>query len=122
MSSVQHILMVVASLILLLAVLALIARRRLQLRYALLWIILAVTLVVCAAFPVPMFVLSRFLGFETSSNFIFFVAVLFLLLNLLSLTVVVSRQAEAIKDCVQLIGILEHEIESAKTEAETNNE
>lgn len=110
MSPIQQLLMTFASLLVLIVVFGMVAKKKLLLRYALLWIALSVLLVFCAIFPAPLFSLAHLLGFESSSNFIFVMAVLFLLVSVLSLTAVVSKQSEAIKNAVQRIAILEHEL------------
>lgn len=110
MSAAQQFVMIFASLVILIVVFGMVANKKLLLRYALLWIALSVLLVLCAVIPGPLFSLAHWLGFESSSNFIFVMAVLFLLVSVLSLTAVVSKQSEAIKNAVQRIAILEHEL------------
>lgn len=110
MSVVQQLLMSLASFAVFIIVFGMVAKKKLLLRYALLWIVLSVLLVLCALVPGPLFSLAHWLGFESSSNFIFVVAVLFLLVSVLSLTAVVSKQSEAIKNAVQRIAILEYEL------------
>lgn len=111
MSPIQQLLMTFASLLVLIVVFGMVAKKKLLLRYALLWIVLSVLLVFCAIVPGPLFSLAHWLGFESSSNFIFVMAVLFLLVSVLSLTAVVSKQSEAIKNAVQRIAMLEHELD-----------
>lgn len=106
MITLAQILLIVVSIIFVVYIITLISRRRLLLRYSLLWIALSVILVFCAIFPEPIYRLSSFFGFELASNFIFLVAILFLLAISLSLSVIASRQTAYIKSLVQEVALL----------------
>ena len=97
----------VACLLLFVYVIHLVKRERLQLKYSLLWLALGATVLVLALMPDPLFTLGRMMGFETTSNFIFFTGFMFLLLIALSLSAIVSKQATAIKNLTQRIAIIE---------------
>ena len=84
----------------------LIKRKKLLLKYSLLWLALSVVAGLCALFPGPLFSLAQLLGFETASNFIFVIGFFFLLAICLSLSVIASRQTEYIKTLVQDLAIL----------------
>lgn len=110
MSHVLQCLCIALSLSLLIYVLYLVKRDKLQLRYSLLWLFLAVSVFFCSLIPSMLFELSQSLGFETPSNFIFFCAALVLLLISLGLSSIVSRQMISIKNLTQKIALLEHEL------------
>ena len=74
----------------------LVARERLLLKYSLLWMALTVVIVLCALFPQPLYSISSFLGFETPSNFIFFIGLFFLLAISLSLRQPAPKHAHMI--------------------------
>lgn len=63
MSLVQQSIMVCLSLLLLFIVLSMVTKRKLQLRYALLWVFLSLVMVVCSLMPGPLFALHTWLGF-----------------------------------------------------------
>ena len=84
----------------------LVARERLLLKYSLLWMALTVVIVLCALFPQPLYSISSFLGFETPSNFMFF-----LLAISLSLSSIASKQALMIKNLVQEQALLAKKLE-----------
>lgn len=84
-----------------------VSRGRLLLRYSLIWLIAAVITALAAIFPLPIFALSSALGFTIPLNFILFVAVFFLLVICLSLSVIVSRQQIKIKNLAQRIALLD---------------
>lgn len=96
---------------LVLYVLRLIHRDRLELRYALLWFLLSIVLSLLALFPSLVAFLSDFLGFELTSNFLFFIAIFFLLLQALSLSSTVSKQQQAIKNLSQAVALLQHQVD-----------
>lgn len=121
MPLIQQLLMISASITLFAIVFYMISKKGLQLRYSLLWFVLSLSIVLCALSPEPLFRIAHFFGFQSSSNFIFVLAVMFLLIILLSLTVVVSKQATAIKNAIQRIAILEHEIDDLKMNQKEND-
>ena len=102
--------LVAVSIVLLVIVLRLIASGRLQLRYALLWLVLGAAIVFCSLFPDVLFSLNHIFGFEAPSNLVFAIGLFFLLLIVLTLSVVLSRQAVSIKNLTQRIALLEHEL------------
>ena len=120
MTSVLRAVLVVFSLLFVVAVLRLVSRGRLRLKYSLLWMGLGLVLMVCAVFPGLVSTVSRALGFGLASNFVFFVALVGLLGISLSLTVIVSRQAEMIRSLVQQVALLAKRVEELERTAEGN--
>lgn len=94
-----------------------VSRNRLLLKYSLLWIALALTMLVCSFSPNPIFTISSYIGFENPSNFIFVVALFFLLSICLSLSIIVSKQEMKIKDLIQEQALLE-----TKTQVDVTSE
>lgn len=84
---------------------------KLLLRYALLWLVLAVVIMLAALFHNCIYPISDMLGFEAPSNFIFLIALFFLLAICLSLSIIVSGQARKIKSLVQNLAILENKVD-----------
>ncbi len=111
MSDALRLVAAAACLILFIYVIHLVKHERLQLKYSLLWLAFGATVLVLALIPGPLFALGRMLGFETTSNFIFFTGFIFMLLIALSLSAIVSKQAVAIKNLTQRIAIIECEID-----------
>lgn len=91
-----------------------VGNERFLLKYALLWLALAVLILLCAVFPRPLFYLASFLGFGTASNFIFFVGLFFIIAICLSLTAIVSKQAIRIKNLTQALALFEYEQRKSK--------
>ena len=72
-------------------------------------------LLAAALFPDSIFALSERLGFETPSNFIFFVGLFCLLAIALSLSVIVSKQALMIKNLTQRLALVDHELRELRS-------
>ena len=73
---------------------------------------LVLVLVLSALFPQPLCYLSSAMGFATPSNFIFVLGFVFVILIMLSLSLIASKQADAIKNLTQRVALLEKDIES----------
>lgn len=73
----------------------------LLLRYSLLWLLLAILLLIVALWPDPIFLISRILGFNASSNFIFLIAIFFLLIISLTHARAISKQAIQTRKLIQ---------------------
>lgn len=97
---------IVFAIVLLGFVLHLVAQGRLVLKYALLWLTLAVAILVCAIFPQIIYVCASFVGFSVPSNFALLVGVLFLLVIVLSLSIIVSWQSQYIRRLVQEVALI----------------
>lgn len=108
---VLRIIVVVACVAFMLLVCKQVSAGRLLLKYSLLWLTLAFVTILASVFPEPVYWISRFFGFDTPSNFVFFAALFFLLTICLSLSVVVSKQAIRMKNLVQRQALLEKRIE-----------
>lgn len=111
-----RIVVVITCVVFLAAVSRQVAHGKLLLKYSLLWMTLAVASILVALFPNPLFAVSSALGFEAPSNFIFFVALFFLLAICLSLSIIVSKQALRIKNLVQQEALIEKRLETLENE------
>lgn len=106
--SLLQIVVAVMCLFFLICVIMQIKKGRLLLRYALLWFALAAIVLIVALFPDLAYIASDILGFVTPSNFIFLIALFFLLAFCLSLSIIVSGQARKIKSLVQNLALIEN--------------
>lgn len=110
MDSRIQIVAILGSAILLLGVLEMVRRRRLQERYALVWLGSAVVLLGLAAWRGALGEVSNLLGIAYPPNALFFVAFAFILLLLLHFSAVVSRLADQSKVLAQRLALLEERI------------
>lgn len=92
-------------------VIRLVMKKRLRLKYSLLWLALSIIALLCALFPGPIFALAHLFGFVVPSNLVFFLAIFFLLALCLSLTVIVSWQARDIRQLIQEIAVINNQLE-----------
>ena len=96
-------------------------KRRLSLRYALLWIILIIVLALVLFIPGSLPFLARLLGIYDVMNMVFFLGFLFSLIVSFSLMIATSRNSERIQKLTQELGLKDHEIQELKKHAEQKN-
>jgi hypothetical protein len=82
---------------------------RMDLKYCLVWLFGLFGIAVFCIFPGLLFGLSDFLGIEVAANMLFLVCIAFLACICISLTVVVSRLSNRLRQLTQNIAILECE-------------
>jgi len=97
----------IVSTILLLVVLELVRRRRLQERYSLLWLATGGSLLLLAAWSSLLNRISESLGIRTPSNALFVVAAGFFLAVLLHFSIAMSRLSEQTSRLAQRLAMLE---------------
>lgn len=99
-----------------LAVLTLIAtlllRRQLREKYATLWLLIGVAVLILALFPGLLFALSRVLGFEVPSNLLFVLSIVLLVGVALHLSWELSRAEEEIRRLAEESAIARAEIDA----------
>lgn len=110
MNLVTQIVIALLCVIFLIYVIRLVIKGRLLLKYSLAWMLIAIAIMLCAVFPYPVAIVSDFLGFDITSNFVFFIGIVFLLFFCLALSVIVSRQSDSIKKLTQRLAIVEKEL------------
>jgi hypothetical protein len=86
-------------------------RRVMKERFTVWWAILSVGVVVFAVFPPLLPFVADHLGFQTPSNFIFFVASIMLLLMSVQFSVEISRLEEKTRTLAEQLGILRAQID-----------
>lgn len=84
-------------------------RKVVQLKYALIWVLIAAGMIITAIFPELAFLVAALVGIETPSNLIFFLSIVSLLGICFSLTIIVSRQEHQIRRLIQLLSIDHYE-------------
>ncbi|MGQ9510068.1 MAG: DUF2304 domain-containing protein [Thermodesulfobacteriota bacterium] len=99
------------SIFLLLIILELVRRRYLSERYSLVWILTGIAFLILSIKIDLLRSLSKFLGFSVPSNALFFFGILFLILIVLSFSVILSRLSEKNKVLTQEIVLLKKRIE-----------
>ena len=115
MTGVLRIVLFVGIIFYLIFITSLVKKRSLDLRYSLLWYLTAVVLLVLDIFPQVVTWASHLLGIQTESNFIYLVIMFFMLLLLITVTSIVSKQKAEIRTLIQRLSILEKETKDKKS-------
>lgn len=105
----------------LLAIVNMIRKRKLELKYALSWLIAIVFVLILDCFPVLLTKLSYFLGIWAPVNMIFFLGFCFSLLIIFVLTVTLSRMSERVRKLAQAVALNEEKIELLMKEQDGAN-
>mgnify|MGYP004562589711 FL=1 len=98
-------------------------KQRLNLRYTLTWLLMALVMLLVSIFPQIVVGLAKLLGIASVVNTVFLLEGLFVLLILLSLTSIVSLQTNRIRKLTQTQALLEkrvRELEKLIDTASTN--
>lgn len=104
------------------AIINMIRRKSLELKYALSWLFVLAAVVVFAAFPKTMIVMARFLGIDAPVNMIFFLGFCFSLVIIYTLTVSLSRMATKMRKLTQIIALNEDRIKALEQKLEKKSD
>ena len=110
MSTVFQAVLICAVLVYLVVLLLLMKKQKFNLRYALVWLLAALVMLIVAIFPQIVVGLSKLLGIQSTVNTVFLLEGLFVLLILLSLTSIVSVQTNQIRRLTQTQALLEKRV------------
>lgn len=97
---------IVFLLVLILFVLYLVKGRKISIKYSLVWILPCILLLIFSLVPGVMGFFTKLLGFQTPSNMILVLLVSFIMIVILALTVIVSKQNEKIRLLIQEVSLL----------------
>ncbi len=96
-----------------------IRRSKIEIGESLFWIVMSVILVIISIFTqIPAF-FSRLLGIQSPSNFVFLVAIFFIMLKLFTLSIEVAKEKQRMKSLIENVALKEKELEQKI--AEINN-
>lgn len=87
-------------------VLYLVRKKRISVKYSLVWIIPSVILIIFTLWPGCMVAITKLLGFKTASNMVIAALIGLLLVINLSLTVIVTNQKDKIRLLIQEVSLL----------------
>lgn len=91
-------------------------QRALNLKYTLLWLLSGVVMGVLVIFPQLLTYIIRLVGIENNMNGLFIMCIAFMLMIMMALTSIASRQNVKIRKLVQEIGILEKRVRELEHE------
>lgn len=94
--------------------------KTLELRYTLLWMFAGIILAVLVIWPELLSRLVRLAGIQSNMNGLFIMAIAFIVMIMMSLTSIVSRQTNKIRHLIQEIAILEKRVRELEKDSEKN--
>ncbi|MBQ9195841.1 MAG: DUF2304 domain-containing protein [Clostridia bacterium] len=100
----------------------LLKRKKLELKYTLLWLFSGVVMLILTVFPQLLGVVSSLLGIQVQSNALFTILFFCMLIILVSLTSINSKQNESIKRLVQQTAQLEQRIRALEGDGDGQTE
>ncbi len=103
-------------------ILYLIKKQKLSVKYALIWLFAALTLLIFSIFPYTILVLRDLLRMEMPVNAVFTIAFAFVFLLLLSLSSIASGFSQKIKSLTQQLAFLEKRIRELESQQDEGNE
>ena len=92
-----------------------IRKRKLELKYSILWLILPTVILIIIAVPGSLNGMASMLGIYDAMNMVFFLGFVFVIVVIFSLTVALSRQGERIRELTQKIALEEYRKEHEDT-------
>lgn len=95
-------------------------KKALLLKYALIWIFAGLFLTSMIIFPELLILIKKILGMESNMNALFVLLLGFVVMILMALTSIASRQAVRIKTLVQTNAILEKRIRELENKVKTD--
>ena len=96
----------------------LVVKKRLEMKYALVWYGSGFILLIFVCFPKFMSYLTDLLGIELPVNMVFFMGFILVLAIVMTLTIAISRASEKAKTLAQMVALLEERIERIEKEKE----
>ncbi|MCR5202475.1 MAG: DUF2304 domain-containing protein [Lachnospiraceae bacterium] len=114
MSIKLQIIVAVLVLLMLLYIIRMISKKKIDIRYALRWMALCIIVLVFDIFPKMFNWLSKVIGIQLPSNMIFMVAIILLITTMFALTTNVSRISQKNTRLIQEVALLRDEIDKIK--------
>lgn len=106
MSRKLQIFLIVGTVLVLLYIINMVRKKKLDLRYALGWIFVGLVIAVMTIFPQTLTVLAAFFGIASPVNMLFFFGFCFAVAIIFSLTVALSHLSDKVKKMAQEIAIM----------------
>ncbi len=105
-----HIFLIVCVSIFFLVLLRYLIKRKLNLKYSLIWLLASIVMLVGVIFPQIIVWLCSLVGIQTPANAAFFVAIIFLFILVMMLTAIVSHMNQRVYRNTQTQAILEKRV------------
>ncbi|MBM3712903.1 MAG: DUF2304 domain-containing protein [Actinobacteria bacterium] len=118
MSHRLNIIVIVIGLIILIGIIELVRRKKLNEEYSFLWLLLGFVLVFITIFPDLFYDFSFFIGSELPMNTLLFLGIILLLILSIFFSLKLSVLSNRIKNLTQMIALLEYEIKNMLSDKE----
>ena len=92
-------------------------KKKLNLKYTLMWLFAGMTLLVITIFPKIMYWISNTLGIHTPINSAFLLGSMFIIMILITLTSIVSELNSKVRVLIQEMALLEKELDDLKKDS-----
>ena len=123
MSPIFRVLLIVVSLLTTFYILKKIRQSKLQIEYAIFWILFAGVLIVFSLFPWLVSMFTRLIGMQLPVNFIFMFFIFVLLVKMFLMTIELSALENKVKDLTQELALEEKErADELKSQREAEND
>ncbi|MDX3657918.1 DUF2304 domain-containing protein [Streptomyces sp. ID05-26A] len=106
-----YVVAIIGSILILLGIMELLRRRQLSEKYAVLWLVVGVLLLILTIFPGLLGTISTAAGIEVPSNLLFFTAIVFLIGVALHLSWELSRLEDETRKLAEDLAILRLDVE-----------
>ena len=116
-----HLLSAIAVLVIVIWIALLVRENRLSLRDSLLWLVSTLVALAFALFPPLLVIVARSLQIAVPVNAAFALGLLYVVANLISLTLKASENSVATRRVIQEVGLLRAEIQSLRQRAERSD-
>ena len=113
-----RVVLIVAVIVYFIMILIFLKNKTLELRYTLLWMFAGMILAVLVIWPELLSRLVRLVGIQSNMNGLFIMAIAFIVMIMMSLTSIVSRQTNKIRHLIQEIAILEKRVRELEKKVE----
>ncbi|EET60564.1 hypothetical protein BRYFOR_07382 [Marvinbryantia formatexigens DSM 14469] len=103
------------------AILNMVRKRSLELKYVLVWIVCDIVLLIIIIRPSLMDSIAKILGIQSPMNMIFFVGFLLSIVIIFSLTVALSRMNNRLRKLAQMMALKNDELENSGSSEKKQN-
>ncbi|QCT71588.1 DUF2304 domain-containing protein [Eubacterium maltosivorans] len=111
-----RIFLAIAIIFFLFIIINLLRKQKLNLQYSLIWLFSVFALLLLITFPEIVYWISRIVGIETPVNVVYVIEAMFVLLILLSITIIISDLNEKNRKTIQALAILEKRVRELEIE------
>lgn len=120
MNSTLQIILMAISILFFALIFFMMLRKKLEIEYALVWLITGLIFIIFSFFPSLIVMLSKLLHIIETVNTLFLIIIFFLIIILFTITLSHSKNSKKIKDLAQSVALLESEVRKRNPGSEKN--